>query len=303
MANQSTLEAEIKPLQDELLSHPIYESINSVQAVQHFMRFHVFSVWDFMSLVKRLQRDLTCTKTPWTPPKNRPAAYIINQIVLGEESDDFDTAQVSNAISHYELYLKAMVEVGTGKVTKLVSMIERGQHYEDALRSHECVFGETIPAAIYDFVRDTLRTADKGSTHKVMAAFLFGREDPIPKMFQSIIDNKILSDDKTLDCFRLYLQRHIDVDGDDHGPLAFAALSEICGDDETKWEEATAAAKNAIERRIDFWTGILEIASNTPYTRATTKVEDRLKRRVTKAALEHLADSESDSGISCAGAA
>ena len=170
--------------------------------------------------------------------------------MLGEESDDFDTGKVSNAISHYELYLKAMTEVGTGKVilflrghplliffhgnfnrlkdpseiTKLISMIERGQHYEDAIDSHERIFGETIPAAIYDFVRDTLRTADKGSTHEVMAAFLFGREDPIPKMFQSIIDNKILSDDKTLDCFRLYLQRHIDVDGDDHGPLAFAAL-------------------------------------------------------------------------------
>ena len=110
------------------------------------------------------------------------------------------------------------------EVTKLVSMIERGQSYEEALNFHERVFGETIPEAVYDFVRDTLRTADKASTHEVMAAFLFGREDPIPKMFQSIIDNKILSDDKKLECFRLYLQRHIDVDGDDHGPLAFAAL-------------------------------------------------------------------------------
>lgn len=110
------------------------------------------------------------------------------------------------------------------EITKLVSMIEQGQHYEDALQSHESIFGTIVPAAIYDYVRDTLRTAEKGSTHEVMASFLFGREEPIPKMFQSIIDNKVFSDDKTLDCFRLYLQRHIDVDGDDHGPLAFAAL-------------------------------------------------------------------------------
>ncbi|CAG5090881.1 Oidioi.mRNA.OKI2018_I69.PAR.g12748.t1.cds [Oikopleura dioica] len=229
-------------------------------------------------------------ENPLDATKNRPAAYIINQIVLGEESDDFDTAQVQKAISHYELYVKAMIEVGTDpiEVTKLVSMIERGMSYEDALNFHERVFGETIPEAVYEFVRDTLRTADKASTHEVMAAFLFGREDPIPKMFQSIIDNKILSDDKKLECFRLYLQRHIDVDGDDHGPLAFAALSEICGDDETKWEEATAAAKNAIERRIDFWTAILETSSQEFYSRATTKVEQRLERRLTKAALEHL---------------
>ena len=110
------------------------------------------------------------------------------------------------------------------EITKFVSMIEEGQHYEDALNSHERIFGERIPAAVYDYVRDTLRTVEKAGTHEVMASFLFGREEPIPKMFQSIIDNKIFSDDKTLDSFRLYLQRHIDVDGDDHGPLAFAAL-------------------------------------------------------------------------------
>jgi len=290
MSNQSTLQAAIKPLQDELLAHEIYGSINSVEAVQHFMRFHVFSVWDFMSLVKRLQRDLTCTSTPWTPPTNRPAAYIINQIVLGEESDDFDTGKVTNAISHYELYLKAMIEVGTDpiEVTKLVSMIQRGLDFKEALDAHQSVFGESIPDAVYNFVHDTLRTAEKGATHEVMAAFLFGREDPIPKMFQSIIDNKILSAEKSLDSFRLYLQRHIDVDGDDHGPLAFAALSEICGEDETKWEEATAAAKNAIEMRINFWTGISKVASSKPYSKVTTKVEERINKRVTKTANEHL---------------
>jgi len=290
MSNQSTLQAAIKPLQDELLNHEIYGSINSVEAVQHFMRFHVFSVWDFMSLVKRLQRDLTCTATPWTPPTNRPAAYIINQIVLGEESDDFDTGKVTNAISHYELYLKAMIEVGTDpiEVTKLVSMIQRGQDYPEALDAHQSVFGESIPDAVYEFVNDTLRTAEKGATHEVMAAFLFGREDPIPKMFQSIIDNKILSADKSLDSFRLYLQRHIDVDGDDHGPLAFAALSEICGEDEIKWEEATAAAKNAIQMRIHFWSGILKIATSKPYSKVTTKVEERINKRVTKTANQHL---------------
>lgn len=105
-----------------------------------------------------------------------------------------------------------------------MSMIQRGLNYEDALNAHERVFGESIPDAVYKFVHDTLQTAEKGATHEVMAAFLFGRENPIPKMFQSIIDNKIFSAEKSLDSFRLYLQRHIDVDGDDHGPLAFAAL-------------------------------------------------------------------------------
>ena len=102
-------------------------------------------------------------------------------------------------------------------------MIKQGIHYKDALYAHQIAFGASIPAAVYDFCHDTLNTADNATTHEVMAAFLFGREDPIPKMFQSIIDNKILGDD--VKTFRLYLQRHIDVDGDDHGPLAFAALA------------------------------------------------------------------------------
>jgi hypothetical protein len=92
-----------------LLDHPIYAEVASVEDLKRFMEDHVFAVWDFMSLLKRLQQDLTCTKVPWFPADNARAARLINDIVIGEETDvDPDGSYVS----HLDLYLRAMADVG-----------------------------------------------------------------------------------------------------------------------------------------------------------------------------------------------
>src|SRR6266571_8150832 len=99
----------LNTLRAQLLDHPVYAEVASVADLRRFMEDHVFAVWDFMSLLKRLQQDMTCIKVPWFPADNAKAARLINDIVIGEETDvDPDGSYVS----HLALYLRAMAEIG-----------------------------------------------------------------------------------------------------------------------------------------------------------------------------------------------
>ena len=202
----------VKPLQKTLFSHPIYDSLlKSDKNVRTFMESHVFAVWDFMILVKQLQRNLTCMDKVWRPPQDLLTARLINEIVLGEETDE--NLGGGGYVSHYQLYLKAMKEVGakTDVVEEFIANISAGKNIHEELQKKH------ISPHVRKFVTNTISSVERPTPY-VASQFFFGREDPIPMMFQKFIDN--LEDQNKYVSFKYYLQRHIDVDGDTHGPMA-----------------------------------------------------------------------------------
>ena len=209
------------------------------------MESHVFAVWDFMTLAKRLQRDLTCTHLPWLPPADPHAARLINEIVLGEESDIHPR---QGHCSHFELYLEAMTEVGasTAAINHFVALLRKGLEASAAL--HEV----DPPPGVVRFVSTTLHMAAHAPTHCVAAAFLHGREHVIPVLFERLLqtDDFIQRQAPTL-CD--YLKRHIELDAGDHGPAAQQLLERLVSADPAYPQQAGDTALAAVQSRITFW--------------------------------------------------
>jgi hypothetical protein len=246
------IENEIAPLRQQLINHTLYAKINSIEAVHTFMEAHVFAVWDFMSLLKGLQIGLTNTILPWTPKGNPVSRKLINEIVCGEESD---VNELGEPMSHYEMYLEAMMQLGasTKKVNQFIQKIETGTPVFIALQEVD------VPAGVANFVNFSFEVLKGGKLHEIAAAFTFGREDLIPDMFVSILKDIDVSNDVQMNKLIYYFERHIEVDGGEHGPMALSMITELCGNDERKWKEVAKISKLALEVRLSLWDGIEEL--------------------------------------------
>ncbi len=246
-----TIKNSIESLRLKLVEHPLYGSINSVEHLQTFMEHHMFAVWDFMSILKALQNELTCTSVPWVPKGTPALRRLINEIVHGEESDEDKNGR---AASHYELYLEAMELAGanTSIITDFLAKLQSGASVYEALEQSD------LQDSIKDFVRFSFDTIYSGKTHNIAAIFTFGREDLIPDMFSALVKDLNATFPGKLDALVYYLDRHIELDGGEHGPLALTMIAELCGNDQQKWSEAEEASKKALEVRIALWDGILE---------------------------------------------
>ncbi|MET0386325.1 MAG: DUF3050 domain-containing protein [Polyangiales bacterium] len=220
---------------------------DSLQPLRTFMESHVFAVWDFMSLVKTLQQRLTCVRTPWQPPADATSARLINEIVLVEETDECGEGRYA---SHFELYVTAMEEVGanTRPIRTFLSALRAGSSVSAALSRTE------IHTKTKAFAMNTMSTLNR-ETHEVAASFLLGRESVIPLMFEQVLDATAAIDAPT---FNWYLKRHIEVDGEEHGPAGWRLLARLCGNDPIRWAEAEASAKRALYSRRALWDGVCE---------------------------------------------
>lgn len=244
------LQAALSAQRTKLLAHPMYAQIKCIEDFQCFMEQHIFAVWDFMSLLKALQRNLTCVEVPWAPKGSPITRRFINEIVLGEESD---LDQDGKVLSHFEMYLEAMQQIGadTLPIHQLTEWLSYGKTLDEALYQLE------IREETRAFVRFTFDIIDSGQLHKIAALFTFGREDLIPDMFIEILREMQGQGQSNIDKLLYYLERHIEVDGGDHGPISLKMMEEICGSDVVKWQEATDVSIQALEKRYALWNGVL----------------------------------------------
>lgn len=247
----SKLQASIEPLRQKIIHHKLYKAINSIEDVQVFMQNHVFAVWDFMSLLKALQNELTCTTVPWFPKGDANTRYLINEIVTGEESD---IDHEGNRKSHFELYLDAMHQCGadTESIDEFIEALKKGRSFTHATKI------APMSMAAVEFVFNTFQVIESKKSHVQSAVFTFGRENLIPDMFLSIVNDLHQKFPDQVSIFKYYLERHIEVDGDHHGKLALQMTANLCGTNETYWEETTEAVKEALQKRIELWDGTYE---------------------------------------------
>lgn len=240
---------QIEQLREKLIHHPLYNALTNGDDIRRFMETHVFAVWDFMSLLKSLQRNLTCIDIPWSPKGDPEIRQLINEIVLGEECDVDEQGIV---MSHFEMYLNAMqeLECNMKPIQTFMELVSQGMSINEALMK------ANAPHGAQEFVKHTFSIIETGAVHSIAGVFTYGREDLIPGMFLSIID--ALQKDGVIRAPKLqyYVQRHIDVDGDHHSHLAIRMVELLCND-EKKQQEAHSAIISALESRIALWDSII----------------------------------------------
>lgn len=244
------IETATADLRDKLRTHSLYDELNDLEDLRVFAAHHVFAVWDFMSLLKALQIRLTTTTLPWRPAANPALARFINEIVWGEESD---VNELGEPTSHFEMYLAAMEEIDAD-TSLMQTFLAELKGVTDVDRA---ALQAGAPAPVRGFLDFTFDLINEGHDHKIAAAFTFGREDLIPDLFLAILRRtKDQAGSPAFPKFLYYIERHIEVDGDEHGPLSLLMVSELCGEDAGKWAEAEEVAQAALTARIHLWDGI-----------------------------------------------
>ena len=228
--------------------------IKTLDQLRLFMEYQVFAVWDFMLLLKSLQQQIAPSGTPWLPPKHPGVAGLINALVAEEECDCLP-AELGGPLhmSHFSIYRRAMQEIGadTGVIDDVLSIAQR-----DGL--DHALLHPMIPAPSKAFMRSTLEIIDSGRAHLMAAAFCYGRESLVPKLFTEL-HSEIEHQGLDAPTLAWYLQRHISLDGESHGPLAERMVLQLCENDPCRVVEVQDVKHRVVAQRNDFWQAIDQV--------------------------------------------
>lgn len=239
----------IQSLKAQLSGHRLYSLLTTPDALRCFMEHHVFCVWDFMSLVKSLQKDLTCTTVPWLPTPHPAFARLINEIVLDEESDEIEGLGV---ISHFELYIKAMEDIGanTNAIKALVQHLRSGESVNVSLQKAHA------PQACQAFVHQTFQAIQQPLA-VVANVFFHSREDLIPRMFFHMVAS-LHENGLPCQALLIYLERHLAVDTDKHGPLAHQLIEALNQTTTVPEAERHHWIEEGLRARLTLWDHLAE---------------------------------------------
>merc|ERR1711959_165893 len=193
LARLARIEKRIAPLRRQLREHKLYNAIEDAQDLRRFVEMHVFAIWDFMSLLKALEVQYTSVKSlPWIPAENGAIARLITEMVMRYECDANEKGE---AMSHFEMYLQAMNELGADSkyITTFLNMLRSCSGKDIKNKScSECVNNSLVfsgvPKGAADFVRSTFRLVDSSEHHRVAASLAFGRQYLIIDKLLAVLD-------------------------------------------------------------------------------------------------------------------
>jgi len=222
--------------------------IQTMAQLRLFMQHHVFAVWDFMLLLKALQQQLAPSGSPWLPSPHPRAAGLINQLIAEEECDCLPVQLGGPChLSHFEIYLLAMEEVGADTAPiKAVLQLVSSDGLEVALKH------PAIPQPSQCFMAANQVVVESAKAHLLAAAFCYGREQLVSTLFRELRD-QLVGACLHAPILHWYLERHIALDGDSHGPMAEDVVIELCKNQPLKLNEVAALRIRVEQERATFW--------------------------------------------------
>jgi hypothetical protein len=269
LAETSADQPSVAELRVQLAQHPVYAATVGPRELRILMEHQVFAVWDVMSLLKVLQRGLTCVDVPWTPRCDGLAGRLVNETVLATETDLEGGSDEPTYISHFELYRAAMAQCGadTRAIDTFVARIENGCAVREALAE------AAAPPAAQAFVSTTFDFIESGcGLHVPAAALAVGRREPLPEALQVKFAELAFRFPDHVALLGDFARRHTAHNDALLLALAKRILSVMCANDADKRREAEVAAKGAIEARVRLWDEVLNAYGNTAAARLAPRI-------------------------------